>query len=234
VIKADAVGSLEALAYELEALEIDIMTAGVGEVSHRDVVTASTAPDLRRAILAFNVKVLPDARRELEGAGVKLFESSVVYRLVEEYQEWYTEKKEAAEAALLETVVYPGKFLLLEDHVFRQKDPAVVGVRVLAGRIVVGQRVMKADGRVVGRIRSMRTGDTALKEAKQGDEVAVAITNVTVGRQIHENETLLINLGAADARKLFSGQFELTPDEEDVLHEVAKLKRQTEGPFWGR
>ena len=101
-------------------------------------------------------------------------------------------------------------------------------------RITPYWRVLKSDGRVVGRIRSMRTGETALKEAKQGDEVAVAITNVTVGRQIHENETLLINLNPGDARKLFSGQFELTPDEEDVLHEVAKIKRQTDGPFWGR
>lgn len=234
VIKADAVGSLEALAYELEAHDINIMAAGVGDVSHRDVVTASTAPTLRRAILAFNAKVLPDARRELVDSGVKLFESTVVYRLVDEYLEWYTKEKEAADAALRETVVYPGKFLLLEHHVFRQKDPAVVGVRVLAGRIFVGQKVLKPDGRVVGRIRSMRSGDDALKEAKQGDEVAVAITNVTVGRQINENDTLLVNLDERDVRNLLSGKFELTPDEEDVLHEVAKIKRRTEGHFWGR
>ena len=110
VIKADAVGSLEALAYELESHKIDVMAAGVGEVSHRDVVTASTASILRRAILAFNVKVLPDARRELEDAGVRIFESSVVYRLVDEYLEWYTKEKDAADAALRETVVHPGKF----------------------------------------------------------------------------------------------------------------------------
>lgn len=234
VIKADAVGSLEALAYELQAVDVKIMSATVGEVSHRDVALASTAPKLDKVILSFNTKVLPDARKELDESEVRLFESNVVYQIVEDYQAWLKKEQEAAEAALRQSVDYPGKFLLLPNHTFRQKDPAVVGVRVLAGRIVVGQRVLKADGRVVGRIRSMRSGEDALKEAKQGDEIAVAITNVTMGRQIQEEEVLFVDLKAGDAKKLFSGKIKLHPDEEDTLHEVAKIKRQTEGPFWGR
>ena len=232
IIKADAVGSLEALAYELKAVKVPILAASVGDVSHRDVMAASASEEFNRAILAFNARVLPDARKELEGARVKLFESSVVYRLVEEYDEWFKKLKEAKEAALRESVNYPCKFLLLENHTFRQKDPAVVGVRVLAGSLVVGRKVLKADGRVLGRIRSMKSGEDAQREAKQGDEIAVAITNVTVGRQIHEGETLFIDLKEGDARKLLQGKIELHPDTEDVLHETLKIKRSTEGPFW--
>ena len=53
VIRADAIGSLEALAYELSAVNIPIVKAVVGDVSRRDVVTADPSDEEYRAILAF-------------------------------------------------------------------------------------------------------------------------------------------------------------------------------------
>ena len=40
----------------------------------------------------------------------------------------------------------------------------------------------------------MRSGDQVLKEALQGDEVAIAISEVTVGRQISEGDVLYIEM----------------------------------------
>ena len=79
VIRADAIGSLEALAYELSAVNIPIVKAVVGDVSRRDVVTADPSDEEYRAILAFNVKVHPDAKKELHETGVKIFESDTLF-----------------------------------------------------------------------------------------------------------------------------------------------------------
>ena len=70
IIKADAIGSLEALLSELTAKEIPIKKINIGDVSRRDIIdTATIVNPLRRVLLAFNVKVLPDAKEELEVKG---------------------------------------------------------------------------------------------------------------------------------------------------------------------
>jgi len=233
VIRADAIGSLEALAYELSAANIPIVKASVGDVSKRDVVTADPSDEEYRAILAFNVKVHPDAKNELFEAGVKLFESDIVYRLLEDYEEWKAQIKEKQAQHLREDFAHPGKFEILEGHTFRTRDPAVVGVRVLGGRIALNQGVLRDDNQVVGRIQSLRSGDQTLKEALQGDEVAVAITNVTVGRQISEADVLYIEMDERAILKVRDAGVKLNPIEEDIITEMQRFKKKDQ-PFWGR
>ena len=231
IIKADAIGSLEALAFELRALGIPIRRADVGAISRKDIVDAETIPDpLRRVVLGFNVPVLPAAKGEMAESGAKVFLNRVVYRLVEEYQEWLEEKKKEIENRSREEITYPGSMMILPDYVFRLSKPAIVGVRVLAGRIRPEERLLKEDGRVVGKIRSIRDGEETLKEAKAGQELAVAIEGVTVGRQIREGDVLYVNLTEGDAKKL--KELELNYDEKEVLEKVIRIKRKEDG-LWG-
>jgi translation initiation factor 5B len=230
-VKADTLGSLEALASELRDRGIPIRTAEVGDVSRRDVVNARTHSDpLQRALLAFNVHVLPDAKEELRPDEPALFEGDVIYHLLDRYQAWAGEKKQQLEVESRGEVVYPGKLLILPDHVFRVSKPAVVGVRVLAGRIRADQRLVREDGREVGSIKSIRSGEKSLAEAKQGEEVAIAIEDVTVGRQVEPNMVLFIDMPEGDARAL--RDLELTYDERECLEQLAAIKRR-EKPFWG-
>ncbi|HJP44286.1 MAG: translation initiation factor IF-2 [Candidatus Poseidoniia archaeon] len=233
VVRADAIGSLEALAYELQEAGAPIMRAAVGDVSRRDVRLAETAPAEQRAVLAFGVNVLPDAREALVESEAKLFEADVVYQLVEEYGEWLAELKREQARTLREEFPHPGKIEFLEGHTFRTRDPAVFGVRVLAGRIMVGQKVLRADNHVIGRIRSMRSGEQGLKEATQGDEVAIAVTEATVGRQVNEGDILYIEMDERDVVRLRDENVKLTPDEEDVITELQRIKK-ADSPFWGR
>ena len=233
VIRADAIGSLEALAYELSDAGIPIVRATVGDVSKRDIVTADPSEEEHRAILAFNVKVHPDAKNELYETGVELFESDIVYRLLEDYEEWKTKINEKQAQHLREDFSHPGKFEILEGHTFRTRDPAVVGVRVLGGRIALNQGVLRDDNQVVGHIRSVRTGEQALKEALQGDEVAIAIKNVTVGRQISEGDVLYIEMDERAILKIRDAGVKLSPIEEDIITEMQHFKKKDQ-PFWGR
>ncbi len=231
IIKADAIGSLEGLAYELEDSEIPLLRASVGDISKKDISDAAAIKDpLYRTILGFNVDILPDAEEELKEVSVNVFQNDVVYRLVEEYEEWKEEKEREIEEKRREDVVHPVKFRILEDHVFRMSKPAVVGVRVLAGTLRPGRKVLKKDGDVVGRIKSIRSGEQSLDSAEQGEEVAIAISGVTVGRQIEVRDELYIDIPKGDASTL--RDLELTFDEERVLDEIKEIK-QEEDPFWG-
>jgi len=162
---------------------------------------------------------------------VKIFENNVMYRLLEEYEKWCEERKKELEVEKRLEVVFPGKVVILRDHVFRVSRPAIVGVRILAGRIRPGQGLMKEDGKSVGKIKSIRIGEESLKEAVAGKEVAVAIDDAIVGRQIDVEDVLLVDIPESHAHEL--ANYSLTPDETEILEQVAVIKRR-EKPFWGR
>ena len=232
-IKADTVGGLEALAKELRAVEVPIRHASIGKVNRRDVRTAENSADpLHRIILAFSTEILSDAEEEIENSesGVKYLCSDIIYHILEEREEWVEQRTRELEEASREQVVYPGRILLLPDHTFRISKPAVVGVRVLAGRIHVGQRLLK-NGERVGQLKSIRSGQDSMKEARQGAEVAVAIDGVTVGRQIDEEDVLLVDIPESHAKKL--RKMDLTSAELEVLEELTTIHRK-ESHFWGR
>lgn len=232
-IKADTVGGLEALAKELQALDVPIRSATIGKVSRRDVRSAEAAVDpLQRVIMAFSTEILPDAEAEIESSdtGVHYIGSDIIYRILEEREEWIEARTREIEEANREQIVYPGRIMLLPDHTFRISKPAVVGVRVLAGRVHVGQKLLK-DGNRVGRIKSIRSGEESMKEAMQGAEVALAIEGATVGRQIDEEDILLVDVPESHARKL--RRMDLSAAEEEVLEELQEIHRKDDH-FWGR
>ena len=233
VIKADAIGSLEGLASELKEAGYPILKAGIGDISKKDMILAETSKPEMQAILGFNVKVLPEAKSELENSDVEVFESDIVYRLIDDYKEWRRKYDLAEEERVRREFAHPGKYEILEGCVFRTRGPAVVGVRVLAGRIAIGQRVLRTDNVVVGRIKSMRLGEEVIKEANQGDEVAIAISNVTIGRQIKENDVLYIEMNEKDIIQIRDAGVKLNLDEEEIIEEMQKIKKK-DSPFWGR
>jgi len=105
-------------------------------------------------------------------------------------------------------------------------------MRVIGGRVHVGQRLMKLDGTQVGQIKSLRTRSSEeVKEASQGEEVAVAVMGPTVGRHIDEGDEFWVDIPASHAKRL--RKIELTPVEEEILEEITRLHRNKDH-FWGR
>ncbi|MDC0501805.1 translation initiation factor IF-2 [Euryarchaeota archaeon] len=232
-IKADTVGGLEALAKELKELDLPIRHATIGKVNRRDVRSAENSKDpLHRIIMAFATDILADAETEIEKSenGVKYISSDIIYRILEEREEWVEKRTKELEDESREVVVYPGRIKFLPDHTFRASKPAVIGVRVLAGRIHVGQHLLK-EGVRIGRIKSIRSGQDSMKEALQGAEVAVAIDGVTVGRQLEENDMMLVDVPASHAKKL--RKMDLSAAEKEVLEELMEIHRKDDH-FWGR
>ncbi len=231
VVKADTLGTLEALVAALKRRNIPVRIADIGPVSKIDVIDASITrkedPYLG-VILAFNVKILPEALEEAKRLEVKIFQDNVIYRLLEEYEKWVVEEKERERARKLAELVRPGRFRILPGFVFRRSDPAIVGVKVEAGIIKPGYPVMDEKGRPLGRILAIRDRDRSLPEARLGMEVAVSIQGrILIGRHVDEGDILYTNIPAEHARRLVT-EFRdlLSKDELGVLKEIAEIKKK--------
>mgnify|MGYP006130594965 FL=1 len=235
VIKADTVGGLEALAFELFKLKIPVRQASVGPVNKKDILMAKSIQDpLNRAILGFSTKPNNEVADELKGddTEIKFFNGAIIYHILDSFEEWREKTKAEIEAEQRESLVYPGRLLYLKDHTFRAKGPAIVGMRVIGGRVHIGQRLMKLDGTSVGQVKSLRTRDSDdVKEARQGEEVAVAIQGPTVGRHIEELDEFYVDVPERHAKRL--KKIELTPVEQEILDELIRLHRK-DNHFWGR
>lgn len=229
-IKADAIGSLEALAYEAKANNIPIRKYGVGEITRRDIVEAAYGDKKNAVILGFNVTMSKDAEAELVNHELKVMTSQIVYQLIEDYVEWIDDSKKQTDTDKRAEFSFPAKFRILPNCIFRASKPAIVGVRVLAGRIRPGENLIGPDGRDCGRIKSIHTGEDTLKEAKQGDEVAVGIEGVTAGRQINEEDVIYVDLIGSSIKPL--RELDLNDDEKLAMDETIAIKRKDD-PFWG-
>lgn len=230
-IKADAIGSLEALAYEAKAAGIPIRKYGIGEITRRDILESSYGNDTHHVILGFNVAVSKDAEAEIATHSIRVMTNNIVYALIDDYKLWLEESTRQNESDKRLEFAFPAKITILPDHIFRVNKPAVVGVRVLAGRIRIGENLIDREGKDCGTIKSVRDDDgTVLKEGVQGEEVSVAIDGVTVGRQINENDVLYVDMiesGYKEVQKV-----DLTDDERLALSDTVAIKRRSE-PFWG-
>ena len=237
-IKADTIGALEALSKELEDHKIPVLKAEVGPVSRHDIVEAGTIRDpLNSVILAFNTPVLPDAiemMMEPSMAHVSLFESGVIYRLIDDYVEWRETKKREREKEKFENLVLPAKIVLLPDCIFRQSNPAVVGVRVLGGKLQSDIDLVHRDGRRIGHLKMMKKNKDTVHEAEAGEELAISIEGPTVGRQINVGDELYAEIPERHVKVLETEMFaHLNTSMQLILEEYVAIKRK-EDPFWGK
>jgi len=232
LIKADTIGSLEALIKESKEKGIKIRKAEIGNVSKRDITEAAATTDpFNKVIFAFNIKILPEAKEELKQTDVTVFNDPVIYTIMEKYDEWYVVTKDKLEKQRRQTYMHPGMIKILPEFIFRVSNPAIFGVRVLAGRIHSDLKLMREDGRVIGRVKGIQEENQSVDEAKQGAEVAVSVDGITIGRQVKGGDILYTDLPEDDAKKLRDLDV-LTFDEKEVLEKIFEIKRKTE-KFWG-
>src|SRR5208337_1529000 len=120
------------LVFECHEKSVPIHEALVGPVGRPTVLKMATVKDLtHRAILAFNVPVLPDAQPEGAASPVRIFRGEVMFRVLEEYLTWREERTRELAAERRLALVHPAKIEVLRGFVFRISKPAIVGVKVL-------------------------------------------------------------------------------------------------------
>ena len=230
VLRADTLGSLEALVEMLRQRNVPIRIADIGPVSRRDVVEAKAVADkdlYHGVVLAFNVKILPDAETEIENKNIKVFSNPVIYSIIEEYSNWVESERESAERGVFTSLTPPCYFKVMNGYIFHRSDPAVFGVEVLAGRLRQKSEVMNSKGKNVGTIRQLQDKGENIDEAPQGSEVAVSMNEPIIDRHIHEGDDLFTVPKSGEA-KFLQGKFStrLTTNEVETLNRIVEIKRQ--------
>ena len=234
ILKTDTLGSLEAIAEILRREGVPIRLADVGDVSKRDVTEAAVVRDhepLYGAILAFNSRILPDAKEEAQNKAVPIFEHNIIYHLVDNYMEWMRKEQEARMSQEFERFIMPAKLRVLPGYVFRRARPAIFGVEVV-GTIKPKYPLMKSEGEDMGEVLQVQDKGKAVSEAKSGMQVAVSLEKPVFGRHINEGDTLYVRVPEAHARAMLTKfQARLSPEELEALNEYVEAMRK-KIPFW--
>lgn len=236
IVKADTLGSLEAIAEILKKNNVPIRLADVGDISKRDITEASVVKDHDRlygAVLAFGVRTLPDAEEEAAVKGIQIFRDKIVYHVIDNYLAWSKNIREAQAEGDFETIIKPAKVLVMEGYIFRRAKPAIFGVDILAGSISPKVSLVRAeDLEEIGEIQQIQDKGKALSEAKQGMQVAISMDKPTVGRHVFEKDVLFTKVPEKDAKLLLTAFADrLSTDEQEALDEYVNVMRK-KMPFW--
>ena len=230
VIKADSLGSLEALLVLLKQHNIKVIKAGIGPIIKKDIYTAAALPNLDKIILGFNVDVASETDIE-ELSQIKVITSKVVYKLIEDFEEYRDEKTKETEKKKLDELPKIAKITIL-DFVFRNSNPAVFGVVVNSGTLRNKERFINSNDEKIGQVKEVQEDRKNVSEALKGAEVAISIPGVNFERQLTVGESLYTNLSETQFRKFKDNKSLLTSDEKTILQEIAAIKRRA-NPTWG-
>ena len=174
-------------------------------------------------------RYLSDAKEESEINHIKLFEDKVIYSLIDNYNAWVEEDSSNAEDAIFAELTPVSKFSFLKGMVFRNNNPAVFGVRVDVGTLKHKIPFMNMAGRKVGNIHQLQLDKKTVSTAKTGDEVACSVKDVTIGRQIFEEEVYYTFPPSPDAKLLLNKfMHKLSSEEQEVLNDIVRIQREIE------
>jgi translation initiation factor 5B len=230
VIKADTIGSLEALTNMLKERGVPIMRASIGNITKKDLADAESNseknPELS-IVLGFNIKDASSMCLD----NVKVITGEIIYKVLEDLDNYLKNFKEEQEKKELEGMTYPAKFEILEGYVFRQNNPAVCGVHIIEGKIKVGMDILKG-GAIISKVKSIQREKESVSTAQKGDEVAISMPGVTVGRQINENDILYSAISEDEYRSYKKLKKFFKDKEIEVLKEIAMQMRKN-NMVWG-
>jgi translation initiation factor 5B len=231
IIKTDTLGSLEATVKLLQEKEIKVRKANVGEVTRRDVIEATGVKEkekIKGAILAFNTKISPEAKEEAKKQEIKIFSDKIIYSLIEEYEKWVKEENEKEKKDFLAGIVLPAKIKLMPENVFRNAKPVIIGAKILEGKLKSGTKLMKK-GKIIGKVQAIQHKGESIEKAEKGEEVAISISDTTLGRGIEKNDELISFIPENQIEKLENSKDILTEEEKELLKKIKEIQKNAGG-----
>jgi len=240
VVKAESLGSLEALLVLLRQKQIGVVKATIGNITKKDLYIAGSLPEGDRVILGFNsflseevsahAGVSSDEQKDVSGK-VKIFSNAVVYKLIEDFEEWRQKKQIEIERAKLEELPGLVKIAVL-DFCFRNTNPAIFGVRVESGVLKKDIELINNQDVKIGRVKSLQEDKTPVDKAEKGKELAISVPGLNFEREITVGEFLYSQLSEFQFRKFKEYKDLVNSEEKSILQAIALIKRRTD-TTWG-
>ena len=230
ILKADSIGTIEAVSKLLAGIGVSISKKGLGNVTKRDVLDAYAMRAIDQysaVVLSFGVKIDEDALREAEATDITIINENVIYKIIDEYKEWLENERKKARESAEKSLIFPGMVKVIPNTCFRVSHPAIFGIEVLAGKIRPSYLLMNKNGNIIGRIREIQDNGITLQEAKKGDKVAISIDDITFGRQVKEDDILYTHVNDESERLLRQKFSDLLNNEErELLNVISEIKQK--------
>jgi translation initiation factor 5B len=187
-VQASTLGSLEALLEFLKSSDVKIPVSGIGigPVHKKDIMKAGVMLEKKKefaTILAFDVKISAEARELADKMGVKIFCDDTIYCLFDKFKSYIEGIKEEKKKETACEAVFPCILQILPNHIYNQRDPIILGVKVNDGILKVGTPIciVKRIENVrvfmdIGRVSSIKNNNNMpVDYARKGQEVAIKI-----------------------------------------------------------
>jgi translation initiation factor 5B len=237
IVKADSLGSLEALLFLLRQEGIRVCKAGIGNIDKKDIISANTnyeTNQLNAVILGFNVTEEEDLKssNEIDKSKVKIIEEEVVYRLIEKFKEWQEERRKEIEKEKIMKMACVCKIRVLPQFMFHNSNPAIFGIRVEAGKLKSGVTLVDEQLNEIGTVKKIQKDKEGVEEASIGMEVAISVSGANFERQIKDKEFLYSNISEGQFRNLKKNKELLSRDEIEVLQKISQIQR-AKNTGWG-
>lgn len=231
IIKADSLGSLEALMTLLKQENIKVVKAGIGRIGKTDIICARANEEINpldAVIIGFNVGI----DEEIEKGKVPIFTEEVVYKLIDEVKEWRKNKHAEIEKARLMELAPVVKLKILHQYMFRNLNPAIFGVAIQAGTLKTNIRLIDENEEDASRVKSIQLEKDTVKEAEEGKEVAIALPGINFERRLKKVQYLYSDISESQYRKFRENKDLLSQAEIKTIQEIAEIKRKKKDD-WG-
>jgi len=233
IAKADSLGSLEALLVLLEQQNIPVVKAGIGNINKKDIISAKANLDINEidaVIVGFNTEIEEEAK-EIQ-SGIKVIQDEVVYKLIENLDEFRKQKAQEIEKKRLMGLTSICKLEILHQYVFRNSNPAVFGVKIVGGKLTKDLNLVNEDGEKVARVKKIEADKKSVDVAEEGKEVAIALPGTNFERVLKEKKLLYSDISESQFRNFKKNKDLLSQGEIKTLQEIAEIKRR-EKDEWG-
>jgi len=233
IVKADSLGSLEALITLLKQSNIQIVRAGIGPITKTDIISAKANLDINSldaVIVGFNVK----AEENLDLGSIKVLTDDVVYKLIEDLELWRKDQQAQIERERLLGLATICKLEILPKYIFRNSNPAIFGIKVLAGKLKTGLPLIDENDNNIARAKAIQSDKHSVESADPGQEVALSLPGTNYERQIKNPglKYLYSQISESQFKQFKKNKDLLSQEEIKTLAEIADIKRKkNEG--WG-
>ena len=235
ILRCDTIGSLEAIRDMLKKANVPIQKADIGHITRRDILAAAAVKEKNRylgVVLGFNTKILEEAKREAQERTIPIFSENIIYNLVRSYTEWVEYQKEHEDSILFNEIPPVCKFQFMKGFVFRRNYPAVFGAEVQIGKLRQKVNVLNEEGKKIGTIHQIQENGKPIEEAGKGEQVAVSIKEISIGRQVNEGDIFYTDLGSKEAKLLLERfYYRLAQEEKDILNRIVSIKRRNDPSY---
>ncbi len=183
ILKADALGVLEAISAKVEAIgsddvEVKVIRKAVGEISTTDITLAEAS---KGHIYTFNLKTKPDILALAKNKSVNTYEFDIIYKMFEDIEnkingltEDKFEEKEIGKAEVLQLFSF-------------SKVGTILGSQVRDGSVKRDSLIdVERNGEVIAstKVKSLQFEKDQLKEAVKGRECGITLADQNIEIQV--------------------------------------------------